>query len=106
VQTALKTRRLERQGVAREIADSISGWGPARLFAECIDKIHFDPVRTGRTVDEQAFEQIVSRFEQYVGSTDEPGDRRFGLLGHDNNVTVARKHTDLMRQAHKNGSDR
>jgi hypothetical protein len=94
----------ERQNVAREIADSVSGWGSARLFAECIDKIHFDPVRTGCTADEQAFEQIVSRFEQYVESEDQPGDRRFGLLVHDNNATVARKHTDLMRRFHQRGT--
>jgi hypothetical protein len=94
----------ERRNIAREIADSISGWGSARLFAECIDKTHFDPIRTGCTADEQAFEQIVSRFEQYVESTDEPGDRRFGLLVHDNNATVARKHTDLMRRFHQRGT--
>lgn len=94
----------ERQDVAREIADSISGWGSARLFAECIDKTYFDPVRIGCTADEQAFEQIVSRFEQYVESTDEPGDRRFGLLVHDNNPTVARKHTELMRRFHQRGT--
>lgn len=94
----------ERQNVAREIADSVSDWRSARLFAECIDKTHFDPIRIGCTADEQAFEQIVSRFEQYVESTDEPGDRRFGLLVHDNNATVARKHTDLMRRFHQRGT--
>ena len=50
----------ERQTVVREIADSLSAWGSARLFAECIDKTHFDPVRAGQSADEQAFEQIVS----------------------------------------------
>jgi hypothetical protein len=95
----------ERRQLVTEIADCVAGWGYARLFAECIDKIYFDPVRTGRTIDEQAFEQIVSRFEQFIVSTDEPGqDRKYGVLVHDNNQTVARKHTELMRRFHRTGT--
>jgi uncharacterized protein DUF3800 len=48
--------QAERLVLLQEVADCIGGWGFARLFAECIDKIHFDPLRTGRSVDEQAFE--------------------------------------------------
>jgi len=58
--------QAERLAVLQEVADRIGGWGFARLFAECIDKIHFDPLRTGRSVDEQAFEQVVSRFHHYL----------------------------------------
>jgi hypothetical protein len=95
----------ERRAVVRDIADCVSNWGYARLFAECIDKIHFDPTRTGRTIDEQAFEQIVSRFEQYLVNTDETrGQRNFGLLVHDANETIARKHTQLMRHFHEQGT--
>jgi hypothetical protein len=95
----------EREALAAEVADCLAGWGSARLFAECIDKIHFDPNRTGRSVDEQAFEQVVSRFEQFIVGTDEPGqDRKFGLLVHDNNQTVAHKHTRLMRNFHQQGT--
>ena len=95
----------ERQQLAGEVADVIANQGSARLFAECIDKIHFDPVRTGRSVDEQAFEQIVSRFQQFITSTDEPGeDKRFGLIVHDNHQTVAKKHTELMRRFHQQGT--
>jgi Protein of unknown function (DUF3800) len=81
-------------------ADAISNWGYARLFAECIDKIHFDPTRGSRTVDEQAFEQVVSRFEQYLENT----GGNYGLLVHDNNETIARKHTSLMRHFHQQGT--
>jgi Protein of unknown function (DUF3800) len=90
----------ERRALVREVADSVSNWGYARLFAECIDKIHFDPTRTGRTIDEQAFEQVVSRFEQYLENT----GGNYGLLVHDNNETVARKHTNLMRHFHQQGT--
>src|SRR5712691_11366576 len=41
----------ERRALVREIADAVSNWGYARLFAECIDKLYFDPARARRTVD-------------------------------------------------------
>lgn len=96
----------ERRQVVQEVADAIGNWGFARLFAECIDKLHFDPAKTGRTVSEQAFEQVISRFEQYLQKTHESvhGQRNFGLLVHDNNQTVSLKHTDLMRRFHERGT--
>ena len=95
----------ERIAFVGEVADCVSSWGFARLFAECIDKVHFDPVRAKSSVDEQAFEQIVSRFEQYLRNTDETrGQRNYGLLVHDNNETVERKHTLLMRNFHAKGT--
>jgi len=96
----------ERQQVVREVAQCVSMWGYARLFADCIDKLHFDPVRFKHSVGEEAFEQLVSRFEQFLASTeDHPlGQLHHGLLVHDNNQTVAKKHTDLMRQFHKKGT--
>ena len=79
----------ERQNFLAEIADCVSRWGFARLFAECIDKIHFDPQRAQSPVDEQAFEQVISRFEQYLQNTDDTnGQRNYGLIVHDNNETV------------------
>ena len=95
----------ERQDFVAEIADCVSNWGFARLFAECIDKIHFDPARTPRSVNEQAFEQVISRFEQYLQNIgDTNGQRNYGLIVHDNNETVARKHTQLMRRFHQTGT--
>jgi hypothetical protein len=95
----------ERAAVVREVADRIGGWGFARLFAECIDKVHFDPIRSARTVAEQAFEQVISRFQRYLTNTEQVGGHRnHGLLVHDNNESVARKHTDLMRHFHEQGT--
>ncbi|MDH2910352.1 MAG: DUF3800 domain-containing protein [Candidatus Eremiobacteraeota bacterium] len=91
----------ERQAVVREIAQCIAGWSFARLFAECIDKLHFDSALTQRTVGEQAFEQVVSRFEQYLVNTSQES---YGLIVHDNNDTVARKHTSMMRDFHRSGT--
>jgi uncharacterized protein DUF3800 len=95
----------ERTALVRDVADCVSGWGFARLFAECVNKLHFDSSKTGRTIGEQAFEQIASRFEQFLKNTDpQDGQRNYGLLVHDNNPTVARKHTDLMRHFHAQGT--
>jgi hypothetical protein len=95
----------ERISLIREVAEQVAGWGFARLFAEAIDKVHFDPARTRRSVDEQAFEQIIARFQQYLVNTQETPDRRsYGVVVHDNNQSVAKKHTDLMRSFHAGGT--
>ena len=96
----------ERLEVVREVAQCVSDWGYARLFAECIDKLHFNPNWSKCTVDEQAFEQLVSRFEQYLATTEDllSGHKHYGLLVHDNNQTIASRHTELMRRFHKQGT--
>jgi hypothetical protein len=95
----------ERAEFVSKVASCVSSWRFARLFAECVDKIHFDPARRTRTVDEQAFEQVISRFQQYLRATGTKADKdNLGLLIHDNNPTVARKHTKLMKQFHSTGT--
>src|SRR5271157_1355592 len=64
--------KSERTKLAIEIADTVASWGYARLFAECIDKIYFG--RRKVEVEEQAFEQVVSRFENYLGSSEIEGE--------------------------------
>ena len=90
----------ERRQAVTDIAELISGWGVVRLFAECIDKVHFDPTITSTTVHEQAFEQVVSRFERYLQNR----QSGYGLLIHDNNETVAKKHTEVMREFLRRGT--
>jgi hypothetical protein len=95
----------ERRELIREMAGALSGWGFARLFAECVDKLYFDPARMGKTIDEQAFDQIVSRFETFLQATGQGNAQpNFGLLIHDNNETVAKKHTQLMKKFHHSGT--
>lgn len=96
--------RIERKQLIAEIASCVSNWGFARLFAECIDKIHFDPSRCLQDIDSQAFEQIVSRFEKYLENIGGYQAGCFGLLIHDNNETVARKHTKLMKSFYRKGT--
>jgi len=95
----------ERIAVTKELAQLVANWGFARLFAECVDKIHFDPRRAQMSIDEQAFEQVVSRYEQFLEITkSEVAPRNFGLLIHDNNPTVAKRHTELMKKFHRRGT--
>jgi hypothetical protein len=97
--------KSERISLVHEVADCVGGWGFSRLFAECIDKVHFDPVRSTRNVSEQGFEQVVSRFQRYLVNMEQiGGPRNYGLLIHDNNESVARKHTELMRHFHEQGT--
>ncbi len=99
----------QRKRFIDEVAKCVSNWGFARVFAECVDKTHFDPVRSPKTLDEQAFEQVVSRFEHYLAniSPDDPKDRGYcyGLLIHDNNETVSHKHTQIMKSFHDKGTN-
>jgi Protein of unknown function (DUF3800) len=95
----------ERKQFVKEIATLIGNWSFCRLFAECIDKIHFNPAVTPLTVDEQAFEQVVSRFEQYLKIYSKTSnDKKYGLLIHDNNDTVKKKHTEIMKGFHRSGT--
>jgi hypothetical protein len=102
----------ERIRFLKDVATAVGRWGFARLFAECIDKVHFDPTRTTTTPDVQAFEQLVSRFERYLDnispSTGQSSSSQpqcsYGLLIHDNNETVAKKHTSLMKSFHEGGT--
>ena len=103
---------IERKTYIKELVTCVGKWGFARLFAECIDKIYWNPFLARQTVDEQAFEQIVSRFEQFLeildatNKTSESGVKikHYGILIHDNNPTVEKKHTQLMKEFHNKGT--
>lgn len=95
----------ERFRLADEVASVIGRCGFARLFFEDIDKIYFDPAITGKSIEEQSFEQIISRFEIYLQNvTGSAVQKTYGIIVHDNNETVARRHTALMRNFHKAGT--
>jgi hypothetical protein len=96
---------LQRKQFILEIAQLIGNWSFARMFAECINKIYFNPVAAKVTVDEQAFEQLVSRFEQYLSIYSITlKEKKYGMLIHDNNDTVSKRHTQLMKHFHKSGT--
>lgn len=96
----------ERIGFIQELADLVGSWSFSRIFAECINKVHFDPIKAQQSVDEQSLEQLVSRFERYmkIVSKSTKISKLFGTLIHDNNDTVSRKHTELMKKFHRHGT--
>ena len=97
----------ERKAFILEVATKIGTWGFAHLFAECIDKVYFDPNIARHTIDEQAFEQVISRFEYYLkrlNSSPKSEQKSFGLLIHDNNQHIEKKHTELMKEFHRVGT--
>lgn len=102
----LHLTHAERVEFLRAVADTVASWRHARLFAECVDKIHHIGTRPPLSIDEQAFEQLVSRFELYLENTRNRSsdDRNHGLLIHDNNATTAHKHTLLMQRFHRRGT--
>lgn len=92
----------QRKQFLLETAKFVGNWGFARLFAECIDKLNFHPRNPEITPERMAFEQVVSRFEHFLASI--KNDKHFGLLIHDNNDTVSKKHTELMKKFHREGT--
>jgi hypothetical protein len=95
----------ERKKVLVEFSNIVSNWHFARLFAECINKIWFDPNRSQQSIDEQSFEQIVSRFEHFLRIISHNESKSImGMLIHDNNQTVAKRLTNLMIKFHNEGT--
>ncbi len=95
----------ERKTLINEFAEIISSWEFARLFAECIDKVYFNPDIGSPSVSGQAFEQVVSRFEQFLQITSTSRKQKImGMIIHDNNPTMAKKLTDLMLEFHRMGT--
>jgi hypothetical protein len=92
----------ERREFILKLATCVSKWDFAYLFAECVNKLFFDPKRSFSTIDEGTLEQLVSRFEQFLQKC--PKENRWGLLIHDNNLTIAKKHTELMKIFHMKGT--
>jgi len=97
----------ERKDFLNEVATKVGGWSFARIFAECIDKTYFNPIKAAQTIDEQAFEQVVSRFESYLSimsTCSKDCKNNYGLIIHDNNDTIAKRHTDLMKLFRQRGT--
>ena len=95
----------ERKMFITELAQTVSMWNYARVFAECIDKVKYDPYRSNNSISEQALEQVTTRFEICLQNyTRKMKQKQYGLLIHDNNETVAKKHTELMKIFHEKGT--
>ena len=99
----------ERNWLALEIAAAISGWEWAVLIASCVDKSFFLTKKRPDQVNAFTFSNLLVRFAQFLEDAEGFGSiegedaksrspvREFGLLIHDNNATVALKHTRHLR---------
>jgi hypothetical protein len=103
----------ERSRLAVEIAKAIASWEWAVLIASCIDKSFFLTKRDPDQVNTFAFSRVILQFAQFLEDAEGFGSiggedarqiasrHEYGLVIHDNNPTVALKHTQQMRQIRK-----
>ncbi len=102
----------QRTKLLQELADEIGSWNDTRLFADAVEKATMPP---GADIFEKAFEQVVTRFHTFLvkwesgrlnqgGSVSATSVDNFGLLIQDNNQTVAKNITALMRRFHAQGT--
>jgi hypothetical protein len=104
----------ERIRLAVEIAEAIASWDWAVLVASCIDKPFFLTKHKPNEVNASAFPIVVVQFAELLQQAEnlrrilrkapEPESSvcEFGLLIHDNNPTVALKHTRQLRTIREN----
>jgi len=92
----------ERMDFLKELADLIGSWGNTRIFGDAIDKTSFGVMPPTIPPREEAFTQIVSRFERYLVGIG--GSQTVGLLAHDHDDTSADRLTQLMRHFHNSGT--
>jgi hypothetical protein len=67
-----------------------------------IDESGVPEIGHGTPPREEAFTQVVDRFERYLAGIG--GQQTIGLLAHDHNDTSAARLTQLMRQFHASGT--
>jgi len=86
----------ERIDFITSLARLIGSWDDCRLFGDAHDKT----CSSGPRAYENAFEQIVTRFNTYLSQF----AHTIGLLVQDHNETVCRKLTQKMREFHRTGT--
>jgi len=90
--------REERLDLLHELADCIRSWTDCRLFAEAVNKSMITGEPSSTSILEEAFSNVVSRFHTYLDNFSRyHGLDLMGLLVQDNNPTVERRLTELMR---------
>ncbi|NJL26203.1 MAG: DUF3800 domain-containing protein [Calothrix sp. SM1_5_4] len=96
----------ERIEFLRALADKVGSWGDCRLFGEIVKKAHFDPARSHMGgLYEEAFHQLVARFQSFLQNKGKAGrENLLGLIISDNNESVNRKLTSVMRNFHAQGT--
>jgi hypothetical protein len=96
----------ERRALLVELADLVGSWQDARLFAEVIDKAHvYSSAAHPYTPFEFAFRELIQRYEYFLLHRGRAiGQTLYGIVIQDNNETMARRLTDMMRMIHEKGT--
>jgi hypothetical protein len=95
----------ERRNCLRDLADIVGGWQDARVFCEAICKSHFFSKNVHTPMVELAFTEVVQRFEYFLRNRGHfLGDTLQGLIVQDNNPTVAKRLTEMMKRFHRQGT--
>jgi len=87
----------ERCDCLKNLATAVGSWNDARIFAEAVSKPDFSS--GARTLYEMAFEQVLTRFQAFLGNIGSSG-----IVVHDNNSTAAPRLTKLTRKFHRDGT--
>jgi len=95
----------ERRELIKSILQKVAGWDECRLFAQAVPKAEFFKKYPQLDLFENSFADIVSRFEHFLENRGRSLKTSFhGLLVQDNNPTVAKKLTAVMRKFHRQGT--
>ncbi len=90
--------QTERFDFISSLARLIGSWDDCRLFGEAYDKT----CSSRSDAFEIAFEQVVTRFNTYLSKA-QPA-QTIGIIVQDNNETVCRKFTQIMREYYRTGT--
>jgi hypothetical protein len=91
----------ERREALRQIAEKVGSWTDCHIFGECSDKTTFGGKLPRTPPFEEAFTQVVTRFHRFLESLPTPEN---GFFVQDQNDTVAKRLTELMRLFHHRGT--
>jgi len=104
----LHLTHAERMMVLESLAAAVGKWGEAQLFAEVVNKQFFFQEFAQRVaMMEFAFTELVERYERYLDERGRSLEAAItGLIVQDNNPTVQKRLTEVMRHFHRQGSTR
>jgi hypothetical protein len=95
----------ERRKLLHDLVGIIASWGVVRLFAEVLDKKHIYATVRHYSPFEFAFTELVQRYEYFLRNRGNFLNQTLnGFLIQDNNETIAKRLTSMMRRFHAQGT--
>lgn len=96
----------DRRQALCELADRIGSWNSARLFAQVVDKNHvYTSAAHPYTPFEYCFTELVQKYEYFLRNRGKSVNTTLlGLIIQDNNETIAKRLTSMMRRFHSQGT--